>query len=359
MSKSRIIEGLKNSQFTLIAEIGVNYYDIAAKLNISLMEAAKFMVLSAHNSGIHAVKFQTYKAETLASKYSPSYWDTTEEPTSSQYELFKKFDAFGEKEYRELSDFCERIGIEFCSTPFDFESADYLDSTMNIYKISSSDLSNLPFVEYIAKKNKPILLSVGASNLDEIHQAVKTIRKYNQEELALLHCVLEYPTPYEHANLNKISSLKGEFPNLHIGYSDHTKPDISYDVIKTAYLLGANVIEKHFTVDKNLIGNDHYHAMDDSDAKKILAEIDFIQKIQGKSEIKYLDSEKKARENARRSIVTCVDIPQGVTITREMLTFKRPGIGITPAEIEKVIGRETKKMLERDAILLWEDIRDV
>ena len=155
---STIIERSKRNKFTLIAEIGVNYYDVAKKLNISLLEAAKFMILSARNVGIHAVKFQTYKAETLASKYSPSYWDTKEEPTTSQYELFKKFDTFGESEYRIISSFCEKIGIEFCSTPFDFESADYLESLMNVYKISSSDLTNIPFITYIAKKGKPILL---------------------------------------------------------------------------------------------------------------------------------------------------------------------------------------------------------
>ena len=245
-----IIERCKAGKFTLIAEIGVNYYDIAKKLNISLMEAARFMVLSARNAGIHAVKFQSYKAETLASKYSPSYWDTTEEPTTSQYELFKKFDAFGEREYRELSVFCDQVGIEFCSTPFDFESADYLDSLMNVYKISSSDLTNLPFIAYMAKKDKPILLSTGASNFDEIKAAVACIRRYNDNDLALLHCVLEYPTPYEHANLAKIRALKEAFPNVIIGYSDHTKPDVCCDVIKTAYLLGATVIEKHFTTDK-------------------------------------------------------------------------------------------------------------
>jgi N-acetylneuraminate synthase len=356
MNKSKIIEGLKNNQFTLIAEIGVNYYDIATKLNISLMEAAKFMVLSAHNAGIHAVKFQTYKAETLASKHSPSYWDTTEEPTRSQYELFKKFDAFEEKEYRELSAFCEQIGIEFCSTPFDFESADYLESMMNIYKISSSDLSNIPFIEYIAKKDKPILLSVGASNLDEIQQAVGTIRKYNQRELALLHCVLEYPTPYDHANLSKITSLNKEFPDVYIGYSDHTKPDVSYDLIKTAYLLGASIIEKHFTLDKSLTGNDHYHAMDDNDAKKILEHIKFIEQIKGNSEIKCLQSEQKARENARRSIVAAIDIAEGTVITRAMLTFKRPGNGISPTQINQIIGRKAKRKIEKDSVFNWEYI---
>lgn len=237
-----IVERAKQGKFTLIAEIGVNYYDIAKKMNITSMEAAKLMIDEAKKAGIHAVKFQTYKAETLAAKESPYYWDITEEPTKSQYELFKKFDLFGYKEYKELSEYCKERGIEFLSTAFDVESADYLNELMNIYKISSSDLSNLPFIEHQAKKNKPILLSVGASNEDEIDLAIQTIRKVNQQPIILLHCVLEYPTPYEHANLNKIISLKEKYKDVFIGYSDHTKPDECYDVIKTAYNLGAVVV---------------------------------------------------------------------------------------------------------------------
>ena len=346
-----IIERCQAGEFTLIAEIGVNYYDIAKKLHISPMEAAKFMVLSARNAGVHAVKFQTYKAETLASRYSPSYWDTTEEPTSSQFELFKKFDSFGEPEYQELSRFCDQIGIEFCSTPFDFESADYLDSMMNVYKISSSDLTNLPFITHMAKKGKPILLSTGASNLDEISAAVSCIRKYNDKELVLLHCVLEYPTPYTHANLAKIGALKKAFTDVIVGYSDHTKPDASYDVIKTAYLLGAVVIEKHFTVDKILRGNDHYHAMDPHDVENILAAIYRIDELKGRGELCVLESEQSARENARRSIVAAVDIPAGTIISEELLTFKRPGHGISPRELESVIGKIVKEDIGKDVVL--------
>ena len=303
-----IQERLEAGKFVLIAEIGVNYYDIAKKLNISNMEAAKMMVLDAKNAGIHAVKFQTYKAETLAAKNSPSYWDTTEETTNSQYKLFKKFDSFGLEEYRELKEFCDTVGIEFCSTPFDFESADYLDELMNVYKISSSDLSNLPFIEHIAKKNKPIILSIGASNLDEIQSAVAVIKKHNDKKLTLLHCVLEYPTPYEHANLAKISSLKAAFPDEYIGYSDHTKPDFSYNVLKTAYLLGAQVVEKHFTLDKKLPGNDHYHAMDPHDAEEILKEIEYVGMLKGNGDLVCLESESTARLNARRSVVTTCNI---------------------------------------------------
>ena len=299
-----ITERLAKGEFVLIAEIGVNYYDIATKLNISLMEAAKFMVLSAKNAGIHAVKFQTYKAGTLAAKKSPSYWDTSEEPTTSQYELFQKFDHFGEAEYKELHDFCEQIGIEFCSTPFDLESADYLNPLMNVYKISSSDLSNLPFIEYMAKKNKPIILSIGASNENEICKAVDTIEKYNDNKITLLHCVLEYPTPYEHANLAKIRTLKEKFPQCYIGYSDHTKPDASSDVIKTAYLLGAQVVEKHFTLDKKLIGNDHYHAMDPHDAEEILkCQLKVLQSLIIENEIHHDEIAAIGITNQRETVV--------------------------------------------------------
>ena len=354
MTNNIVEERLKNGQFVLIAEIGVNYYDIAKKLNITPMEAAKMMVLEARNAGVHACKFQTYKAETLASKNSPSYWDTTEEKTTSQYQLFKKFDAFGVKEYRELKEFCDQIGIEFCSTPFDFESADYLEPLMNFYKISSSDLSNLPFIAYIAKKNKPIILSTGASNLDEIHAAVDTIHKYNDKKLTLLHCVLEYPTPYEHTNLGKIASLKKEFPSAYIAYSDHAKPDYSYNVLKTAYLLGAQVIEKHFTLDKKLPGNDHYHAMDTHDAEEILKQIDYVRTLVGNPSLHSLESEKAARLNARRSIVALKDIPKGEVISRDMVTFKRPGTGISPAELENVLGKKAATDIVSDDILQWD-----
>lgn len=347
-----IMKRVQQGKFTLVAEIGVNYYDVAEKLNISLMEAAQFMILTAKNAGIHAVKFQSYKADTLTVKDSPSYWDTSEEATTSQYELFCKYDAFGEGEYRELSRFCERIKIEFLSTPFDFSSADYLASMMNIYKISSSDLSNLPFIEYMARKNRPIMLSVGASDEEEIDRTVQLIRKTTQAPLMLLHCVLEYPTPYEHANLRKILALKKRYPNVYIGYSDHTKPDDCCDVIKTAYLMGANIVEKHFTVDKTLRGNDHYHAMDGHDAKRIINGIRFLDSISGEEALTYLASEQAARQNARRSIVAAVDILPGNAITRDMLTFKRPGHGISPAEIDTVIGKTVKEKILADTIML-------
>lgn len=352
--KSKIIERALAGEFVLIAEIGVNYYDIAKKNDISPMEAAKLMVKEAKDVGIHAVKFQTYKANTLAAKNSPSYWDTTEEATTSQFELFKKFDSFSYKEYKELSDYCNDLGIEFLSTAFDVESADYLYELMGVYKISSSDLTNIPFVEHQAKKGKPILLSIGASDKEEIDKTLEVIKSNNNQPIVLLHCVLEYPTPFEHANLNRIVTLKEKYPDLIIGYSDHTKPDYHVDVVKTAYNLGASVVEKHFTLDKTLSGNDHYHAMDPDDARKILEGVDFIKSIRGSYEIKHLESETASRQNARRSLVSSVDIKAGSKITKDMLTFKRPGTGISPTELDNLIGKVAKTDIQEDTILQYE-----
>lgn len=351
-----IEERIKNGKFVLIAEVGVNYYDIAKENHISPMEAAKLMVREAAEAGIHAVKFQSYKAETLAAKDSPYYWDIREEPTESQYQLFKKYDSFGEEEYKELAHYAEETGIEFLSTPFDIASADYLYPLMNVYKISSSDLNNLPFIVYQAKKNKPIILSVGASEEDEIVRTVNLIREYNDKLLVLMHCVLEYPTPYEHANLNKILTLKSKFPDLVIGYSDHTKPDGSYDVLKTAYNLGVTVIEKHFTLNKKLKGNDHYHAMDPADAKEIIAGIEYLELIRGKGDLTCLRSEQKARENARRSLVAAKDIRIGQRISEDMLTWKRPGTGIGPEHFSEIVGKIAKMEICEDTILTDEMI---
>ncbi len=347
---------IKENKFVLIAEIGVNYFDIARKFQIAPMEAAKKMIEIAASAGVHAVKFQSYKAETLASKDSPYYWDINEEPTDSQYKLFQKFDSFGKNEYCELSTYAEQTGIEFLSTPFDIDSADYLEPLMNVYKISSSDLNNLPFIEYQAKKNKPIILSTGASEEDEICRAVELIRKYNKQLLVLMHCVLEYPTSYEHANLSKIISLKERFPDLVIGYSDHTKPDKGYDILKIAYGLGAKVIEKHFTLDKTLKGNDHYHAMDQQDVIEIIKKVNFLNMILGDGKLCCMEGEKKARLNARRSLVAQTDIKAGTVITNEMLTFKRPGSGISVSRMEEIVGEKAAVDIRRDTVLKEEMI---
>ncbi len=184
----------------LIADIGVNYYDIAQKEEISDIDAAKLMISEAKKVGIDAVKFESYKTENLLS-----------EESQTQFDLFKKYDKFGVDEFRQLADFCSELKIKFLSTPLDFESADYLDEFMDIYPISSSDLTNIPFIQYIAKKNKPILLLTGAATLNEIKQAVKAIEEVSTVDIAIMHSVLAYPTEYRDANL---AMIKEKFPGI-------------------------------------------------------------------------------------------------------------------------------------------------
>lgn len=346
---------MRNTPY-VIAEMGVNFYDTARELNITPLEAAKLYVKKAKEAGVNAAKFQSYKAETIASKNSPAYWDLSKEPTTSQYELFKKLDGFNKEDYQALYQYCKEIGIDFMSTPFDYDSADYLFDFVDIYKISSSDITNLPFIRHIARKGKPIYLSVGASYLSEVDDAVRAIRQEGNEGICLLHCVLSYPTKYEDANLNMITHLKQIYPDLPIGFSDHTLPDECMTVLTTAYLLGADVIEKHFTLDKTLQGNDHYHAGDPNDFFKAVNNFKLIQTIVGNKQKTVLDCEKVPRKEARRSLILTHDMKAGDILSEKDLIAKRPGSGISPKYQELVIGRMLKQDLKEDTILSWNHI---
>ncbi|WP_462423937.1 N-acetylneuraminate synthase family protein [Cloacibacillus porcorum] len=337
----------------LIAEAGVNFYDTARELGISPLEAAKIYIKEAAQAGIDCVKFQSYKADTIASKNSPAYWDTTKETCKTQYELFKKFDSFGENEYKELSTFAHAQGIDFCSTPFDYYSADYLEDMVDFYKISSSDLLNYPFVRHIGSKKKPVYLSVGASYLSEIDEAVRILKEAGCDDIALLHCVLSYPTLPQNANLLIIKTLKNIFTDLKIGYSDHVAPDPTMITLSTAFLLGAEIIEKHFTLDKTLPGNDHYHAGDPHDFKIAISNFNYICEILGSSEKTVYDCEIIPRREARRSLVATRTIKCGEQITLNDLMPKRPGCGISPKYTDIVIGRTARVEIPEDTILTW------
>ena len=218
----------------VIAEIGVNYYDIAVQHNITPLEAAKLMINEASKAGADAAKFQTYKAGKIASKNSPSYWDTSKEGTKNQFELFSKFDKFSEKEYTLLAEYCAEVEIDFMSTPFDLEAVDYIDNLVSIHKISSSDITNFPLLKKVAKTGKKILLSTGASNKEEIKDAIEILNSNGAEEIVLLHCILNYPTLNKDANLGMILDLKSF--NLEVGYSDHTLPDTNMVILSTAVM---------------------------------------------------------------------------------------------------------------------------
>ncbi len=338
----------------LIAEMGVNFYDTAHVLNITPLEAAKLYIDKAAQAGIDCAKFQSYKADTIVSKNSPAYWDTTKEPTKTQHELFLKFDHFGEKEYRELCEYTHSKNMDFTSTPFDYASADYLENMVDFYKISSSDVSNLPFIRYIAKKGKPVYLSVGASYLSEVDIALRTLYENGCKDVVLFHCVLSYPTKPEDANLSVIKTLKRIYPNVRVGFSDHVAPDESMLTLSTAFMMGAEVIEKHFTLDKTLQGNDHYHAGTPDDFKKAINNFDMINTLLGSDNKTVLDCELIPRREARRSLVLTREMKTGEIISENDIMAKRPGTGISP-EFEKiVIGRKVTKDLPEDTILTWD-----
>lgn len=348
--------GRKMNRPYMIAEMGVNFYDTAKVMGITPLEAAKLYIDKAAETGVDCAKFQSYKAETIASRNSPAYWDTEKEPTKTQYELFLKHDSFGEAEYRKLCDYTHKRGMDFTSTPFDYDSADYLSDMVDFYKISSSDLNNLPFVYYIGRKGKPVYLSVGAAYLSEVDEAVRVLREAGCRDIVLLHCVLSYPTDPKDANLRVIQTLKEDFPGVRVGFSDHVAPDDAMMTLATAYMLGAEVIEKHFTLDKTLPGNDHYHAGNPEDFKKAVRNFKWIDTVLGRAEKTVFDCEIIPRREARRSLVLTRDMKAGEVIGKNDLMPKRPGTGISPAAVEIIIGRSVKMDLDKDTILKWDMI---
>ncbi|MGI6787994.1 MAG: N-acetylneuraminate synthase family protein [Aminobacterium colombiense] len=331
----------------LIMEAGVNHEGDIKK--------AKTMIEQAAKSGADAIKFQTYKAASLASKFSPSYWDTTKEPTTSQYSLFQKYDSFWKEEYEELARCSAIYGIDFLSTPFDFESADFLDPLMPAFKVASADITNTPLLKHIAKKGKPMLISTGASYIWEIWQAIETIQREGNNKIVLLHCVLNYPTPYENANLAMIADMCEHFPDFVIGYSDHTLPEKSAEVLTTAWLLGAQILEKHFTFDKSLPGNDHYHALDKDDLLKFTDCLSFMSQILGEKKKRPLKDEEISRINARRSLVAAHFIAKGQKISEEDLKIKRPGTGISPIFLEFILGSTAMRDIDEDKPIQFGD----
>jgi N-acetylneuraminate synthase len=240
------------------------------------------------------------------------------------------------------------------STPFDVESATFLNDLMSVFKISSSDITNLPFIEYQCSFGKPIILSTGAAYKWEVMQAVETIEKYGNK-LCLMHCVLNYPTMDENANLGMIKDMIRLFPDVVPGYSDHTLPKDMH-TLEVATLLGATVLEKHFSHDKTLPGNDHYHAMDYKDLQHFWNRLERTFALLGTFEMKALESEAPARANARRSLVAARAIAEGQVIQAADLTWKRPASGISPKDISQVIGKKASRAIEEDEVMKWQMI---
>jgi N-acetylneuraminate synthase len=342
----------------LIAEIGVNHFDIAESRDIDPLDAAKLMIQEATKAGADAVKFQSYSAETLAARNSPAYWDTSEESTTSQFELFQQYDDFGSSEFGELARYAsDEQDTTFLSTPFDFTSVDYLSDLVPAFKIASADITNTPLLRRIAQQGNGVLLSTGASTVGEIETAVDTLRTENADiDICLLHCILDYPTAPSDANLRMIEYIDEVFPDCTVGYSDHVRPDEGMITLLHSYLRGAAVIEKHFTLDKGLSGNDHYHAMNPDDVRTFRTNVELLDETSGRYRKEPIDAEADSRIHARRSLVVNNRKLVGDTLTRENLAIKRPGSGIQPDMLEVVCGRTVREDIEADTVLTWDTI---
>jgi|TARA_B110000027_G_scaffold120379_1_gene133775 N-acetylneuraminate synthase len=327
---------------TIIAEVGVNH-------NCNLTLAKKYIKLC-KEAGADAVKFQTYKAEKIAAKISPAYWDLEEEKTKSQYKLFKKYDKFNYKEYKALFDECYNRKIKFMSTFFDLESIDEYEKLIKVFKISSSDINNYPLLKKISSKKKHTIISTGASDINEIKRAIK-ILNLPKEKICLMHCVLNYPTEDKFANLKFIKTLKDYFPGIMMGYSDHVKSDNTLTQLQVAYEFGAQIIEKHFSHNKRLKGNDHYHAMDEDDLSNFQSVME-RKKILTGSRYKKLSNEAKSIKYARRAIYAKKNIKKFSKIQPKNIIALRPAIGgISVADWNNVVGKKVKKEIKEGNII--------
>jgi sialic acid synthase SpsE len=332
----------------VIAEIGVNHE--------GSLERAKEMIDQVARAGGHAAKFQTYKAATLAAKTtSPAYWDQTKEPTSSQFELFQRWDNFGPAEYAELAAHCKLRGIDFMSTPFSLDAVDMLAPLQKSTKVASADLTNIPLLRKIAKTNTPVIMSVGASSYDEIENSLNVLLEAGAPSVTLLHCILNYPTPQENANIGQIKKLQEMFgERVAIGYSDHVRPedDGTVPAVEMAVLFGAVVVEKHFTDNKQGVGNDHYHAVDEADLRAFMDKLGVYRTLLGKDE-QNLGVQHQAISNARRRVIARRDMEPGYIITEDDLIALRSNVGIEIAHWDDVVGREVKEHIGADLPLEW------
>ena len=330
----------------IIAEAGVNHNgDI--NLAYKLIDAAK-------ECGVDCIKFQTFKTENLVTKTAKKadYQVENTKNNDSQFSMLKKLELSYE-DFKSLKEYCDKIGIEFMSTPFDKDSVDLLEKLgVSKYKLSSGDITNKPLLEYIAQKNKPIILSTGMCTMDEVQEAVSWIEAAGNKQITLLHCTSNYPTPYCDVNMNAMLTLDKAFP-YPTGYSDHTQGII---IPIMAVSMGATVIEKHFTLDKNMEGPDHKASLDVNELKEMVKAIRDIESAKGSGEKKPAESELSTRDVARKSIIVNKDLKKGDVLTEQDLDVKRPGTGIAPKNITSFIGKKINKDLSIESVISFEDV---
>lgn len=343
-----------NKKPFLIADISMNLFEFADREKISYIDSAKFLIDEAQSCGIDAVMFHSYTVENIISRDESAFNNLAVDSPNSYFDSLRKYDKFGVGDYKTLAEYCNEIGMLFLSTPHDIESVDYLDEFMDIFKISSSDLTNIPFIKHVASKNKPILLSTGGATLIEIKTAVRAIEEVSTCDIVIMHSILSFPTQYKDANLLMIKDLVQNFPDYEIGYSDHTMPDKNMMVLTTAFNYGATVLEKHFTFDKQLKGLDSSYAMDADDVIAFKRNVLFLSKINGRKNKQPLICESLTIRETRKSIVSKKDIEKGSLIEESDITFKRPGTGISPSRIDDVVGKRAMVDIPADSLINFE-----
>lgn len=333
----------------IIAEAGVNH--------LGRMDYAEELIRTAARAGADIVKFQTYKAERLTTKDAPRFWswEGERQKDGSQFDSYSFLDTFERDQYRQLIDLCGKYDVEFMSTPFDNEGVDMLvELGMRGFKIASCDLNNHPFLRHIARKGLPILLSTGAADIEEIRRAVGIVEAEGNRQVAILHCTLCYPTQPEDSNLSALNDIRAHFPGYILGLSDHTLGTI---VPAASILYGAQVIEKHYTFDKTLPDSaDHWLSLDEAELAQLVRDVRTLEKAIGQGRKVRLECEIPAYRFARRSIVASRDLPKGTRLTEDDLVMKRPGTGLAPDCLERVLGRLTVRDVAADTLLSLDDL---
>ena len=324
----------------IIAEAGVNHN--------GSFEIAKKLVDEAKNAGVDCIKFQTFKSDNLVSKNAQkAEYQKNTTGGGSQIDMLKKLELSYE-EFSALKEYCDQKEICFLSTPFDFDSIEFLNKIdMPFWKIPSGEVTNYPYLVAIAKTKKPIVMSTGMCSINEIKDAVNVLKTNGTESIKLLHCNTEYPTPYEDVNLRAMNTLRETF-GFEVGYSDHTK---GIEVPVAAVALGATIIEKHFTLDRNMEGPDHKASLEPHELNEMVKSIRHIEKALGSEEKTPSPSEKKNILIARKSIVAKKRINSGETLTECNITVKRPGTGISPMKWPEVIGKKAIRDFEKDELI--------
>ena len=324
----------------IIAEAGVNH-------NGSI-EIAKKLVDTAKECGADIVKFQTAKLDSLASKHAQmaEYQKKNTGTEESQKDMLKKL-LLDYESFIEIAEYCKEKKIEFLSTPFDIESIYFLAPMVKFWKVPSGEVTNYPYLIEIAKTGKPVVLSTGMSTIDEVEAAYELLRKNGSGEITLLHCTTEYPAPIEDVNLRAMNTLKEKF-ECNVGYSDHTS---GIDIPIVAVAMGATIIEKHFTLDRNMEGPDHKASLEPNDLSKMVKAIRRIEIAMGDGKKEPSEAEKGNKAVARKSIVAKKDIRKGEIFSNENITTKRPGSGINPMRWEEILGTTAKRDFMEDELI--------